>query len=105
MFVFHFAASTEYWQSHLFEKLTEEKRNVHLEVFSCRLFSSHFCMVLPTISAEPFWLQVTRGGRRVKISNYDIVVGDIVPLGNGGQVSITTFNSNHYLELHNWSEL
>ncbi|XP_020871438.1 calcium-transporting ATPase 8, plasma membrane-type [Arabidopsis lyrata subsp. lyrata] len=53
-------ASTEYWQSLQFEKLTKEKRNVHL--------------------------YVTRGGGSVWVSIYDIVVGDIVPLRNGGQV-------------------
>lgn len=49
----------------------------------------HLCMVLPTICAERFWLQVIRGGGIARVSIYDIVVGDIVPLKYGGQVSIT----------------
>ncbi|XP_010445455.1 PREDICTED: calcium-transporting ATPase 8, plasma membrane-type-like isoform X2 [Camelina sativa] len=53
-------ARIEYKQSCQFEKLSKEKRNVHLEVI--------------------------RGGRRVRVSIYDIVVGDIVPLRNGVQV-------------------
>lgn len=35
--------------------------------------------------------QVMRGGRMVKISIYDIVVGDVVPLRIGDQVSIFMF--------------
>jgi len=31
--------------------------------------------------------QVLRGGRRVEISIYDIVVGDVIPLNIGNQVS------------------
>ncbi|BAA97141.1 Ca2+-transporting ATPase-like protein [Arabidopsis thaliana] len=54
------AAVAEYKQSCRFIKLTEEKRTVYLEVI--------------------------RGGRRVRVSIYDIVVGDIVPLKNGCQV-------------------
>ncbi|XP_020868451.1 calcium-transporting ATPase 8, plasma membrane-type isoform X1 [Arabidopsis lyrata subsp. lyrata] len=53
-------AIIEYKQSRQFEILRKEKRNVHLEVI--------------------------RSGRRFLVSNYDIVVGDIVPLKNGGQV-------------------
>lgn len=58
--------------------------------------------------AERFWLQVIRSGRRFLVSNYDIVVGDIVPLKNGGQVSITLLIVIIvwfiYLEL-NWCEV
>ncbi|CAA7057558.1 unnamed protein product [Microthlaspi erraticum] len=53
-------AITEYKQSRQSAKFSEEKRSVHLEVI--------------------------RGGRRVSVSTYDIVVGDIVPLKNGCQV-------------------
>ncbi|KAL0843910.1 hypothetical protein Bca101_017156 [Brassica carinata] len=53
-------AITEYKQSRQFEKISEEKRNVVLEVI--------------------------RGGRRVLVRTNDIVVGDIVPLKNGFQV-------------------
>jgi Ca2+-transporting ATPase len=79
--VFHIIAIAvaEYKQSCRFIKLTEEKRTVYLEVI--------------------------RGGRRVRVSIYDIVVGDIVPLKNGCQVRITTFNRNlFWLELHNLCE-
>ncbi|KAL0843914.1 hypothetical protein Bca101_017160 [Brassica carinata] len=51
-----FAAFTEYKQSRQSRKASEEKRNV------------------------------IRGGRRLTVSSYDIVVGDIVPLKNGCQV-------------------
>ncbi|XP_010536881.1 PREDICTED: calcium-transporting ATPase 8, plasma membrane-type [Tarenaya hassleriana] len=53
-------AISDYKQSLQFQNLNEEKRNIHLEVI--------------------------RGGRRVEISIYDIVVGDIVPLNIGNQV-------------------
>ncbi|CAN8230013.1 unnamed protein product [Cochlearia groenlandica] len=53
-------ATSDYRQSLQFRNLNEEKRNIHLEV--------------------------TRGGRRVEISIYDIVVGDIIPLNIGDQV-------------------
>ncbi|KAK8630287.1 hypothetical protein V6N13_079085 [Hibiscus sabdariffa] len=53
-------AISDYKQSLQFQKLDEEKRNIHLEV--------------------------VRGGRRVEISIYDIVVGDVVPLSIGDQV-------------------
>ncbi|XP_052887599.1 calcium-transporting ATPase 10, plasma membrane-type-like isoform X2 [Gossypium arboreum] len=53
-------AISDYRQSLQFQKLDEEKRNIHLEV--------------------------VRGGRRVEISIYDIVVGDIIPLNIGDQV-------------------
>ncbi|KAL2932906.1 Calcium-transporting ATPase 9 plasma membrane-type [Bienertia sinuspersici] len=53
-------AFSDYRQSLQFQNLNEEKRNIQLEVI--------------------------RGGRREKISIYDIVVGDIVPLKIGDQV-------------------
>ncbi|XP_028751403.1 calcium-transporting ATPase 8, plasma membrane-type [Neltuma alba] len=53
-------AISDYKQSLQFQHLNEEKRNIHLEVI--------------------------RGGRRVEISIYDIVVGDVVPLNIGNQV-------------------
>ncbi|CAN6807000.1 unnamed protein product [Brassica oleracea] len=53
-------AITEYMQSRQSEKISEEKRNVALDVI--------------------------RGGRRFTVSSSDIVVGDIVPLKNGFQV-------------------
>ncbi|KAL8135231.1 hypothetical protein AgCh_010048 [Apium graveolens] len=53
-------AFSDYKQSLQFQTLNEEKQNIHLEV--------------------------TRGGRRVEISIFDIVVGDIIPLKIGDQV-------------------
>ncbi|GAA0144967.1 primary active transporter [Lithospermum erythrorhizon] len=53
-------ATSDYRQSLQFQSLNEEKRNIKLEVI--------------------------RGGRRDKISIYDVVVGDIVPLKIGDQV-------------------
>jgi Ca2+-transporting ATPase len=53
-------AVSDYKQSLQFQNLNDEKRNIHLEVL--------------------------RGGRRVEISIYDIVVGDVIPLNIGNQV-------------------
>ncbi|MED6207560.1 Calcium-transporting ATPase 10, plasma membrane-type [Stylosanthes scabra] len=53
-------AVSDYKQSLQFRDLNEEKRNIRLEVI--------------------------RGGRRVEISIYDIVVGDVIPLNIGDQV-------------------
>ncbi|KAI4344481.1 hypothetical protein L6164_011702 [Bauhinia variegata] len=53
-------AVSDYKQSLQFQNLNEEKRNIHLEV--------------------------VRGGRRLEISIYDIVVGDVIPLNIGNQV-------------------
>ncbi|XP_021296953.1 calcium-transporting ATPase 9, plasma membrane-type [Herrania umbratica] len=53
-------ATSDYRQSLQFQNLNEEKRNIQLEVM--------------------------RGGRTVKISIFDVVVGDVVPLKIGDQV-------------------
>ncbi|KAJ0985137.1 hypothetical protein J5N97_003493 [Dioscorea zingiberensis] len=53
-------ATSDYRQSLQFQTLNEEKQNIHLEVI--------------------------RGGRRVEVSIFDLVVGDIVPLNIGDQV-------------------
>ncbi|XP_071723051.1 calcium-transporting ATPase 10, plasma membrane-type-like [Rutidosis leptorrhynchoides] len=53
-------ATSNYKQSLLFQNLNVEKHNVQMEVI--------------------------RGGRRVKISIFDIVVGDVIPLKIGDQV-------------------
>ncbi|KAK9697194.1 hypothetical protein RND81_08G020600 [Saponaria officinalis] len=53
-------AISDYRQSLQFQNLNEEKRNIHVEVI--------------------------RGGRRVEVSIYDIVVGDVLPLKIGDQV-------------------
>ncbi|KAG4970156.1 hypothetical protein JHK85_036577 [Glycine max] len=53
-------AISDYKQSLQFQDLNEHKRNIHLEVI--------------------------RDGRRVEISIYDVVVGDVIPLNIGNQV-------------------
>ncbi|XP_029118614.1 calcium-transporting ATPase 5, plasma membrane-type isoform X2 [Elaeis guineensis] len=53
-------AISDYRQSVQFQNLNEEKQNIHLEV--------------------------VRGGRRIEVSIYDLVVGDVVPLKIGDQV-------------------
>ncbi|XP_050220475.1 calcium-transporting ATPase 8, plasma membrane-type-like [Mercurialis annua] len=53
-------AVSDYKQSLQFQNLNEEKRNIHMEVI--------------------------RGGKRVDVSIYDLVVGDVVPLNIGDQV-------------------
>ncbi|GLT63018.1 hypothetical protein SLA2020_356130 [Shorea laevis] len=53
-------ATSDYRQSLQFQNLNEEKRNIQLEVM--------------------------RGGRTIKVSIYDIVVGDVIPLKIGDQV-------------------
>ncbi|PSS18180.1 Calcium-transporting ATPase [Actinidia chinensis var. chinensis] len=60
LLVIFVTATSDYRQSLQFQNLNEEKRNIHLEVI--------------------------RGGRREKISIYDIVVGDVIPLKIGDQV-------------------
>ncbi|KAK9757137.1 hypothetical protein RND81_01G142900 [Saponaria officinalis] len=67
-------AVSDYRQSLQFQNLNEEKRNIQLEVI--------------------------RGGRREKISIYDIVVGDVVPLKIGDQVPADgLFVSGHALAI------
>lgn len=67
-------AISDYRQSLQFQSLNEEKRNIQLEVI--------------------------RGGRRVKISIYDVVVGDVVPLKIGDQVPADgIFISGHSLAI------
>ncbi|KAF2306709.1 hypothetical protein GH714_020736 [Hevea brasiliensis] len=53
-------AVSDYRQSLRFQNIIAEKRNIHL--------------------------QVIRGGRRVEVSIFDVVVGDVVPLNIGDQV-------------------
>ncbi|KAL5065907.1 hypothetical protein RYX36_027644 [Vicia faba] len=55
-------AVTDYKRSLQFEDLNEYKRNIHL--------------------------QVIRDGRRVEISVYDVVVGDVIPLNIGNQTGL-----------------
>ncbi|XP_042391468.1 calcium-transporting ATPase 5, plasma membrane-type-like isoform X3 [Zingiber officinale] len=54
------SCNSDYRQSLQFQNLNEEKRNIHLEVI--------------------------RGGRRIKVSIFDLVVGDVVPLKIGDLV-------------------
>ncbi|XP_027122620.1 calcium-transporting ATPase 9, plasma membrane-type-like [Coffea arabica] len=61
LLVIFVTATSDYRQSLQFQSLNEEKRNIKVEVI--------------------------RGGRREKISIYDIVVGDVVPLKIGDQVA------------------
>ncbi|XP_024962705.1 calcium-transporting ATPase 8, plasma membrane-type-like isoform X2 [Cynara cardunculus var. scolymus] len=56
-------AVSDYKQSLQFQNLNEEKQNIHLEV--------------------------VRGGRRIEISIFDIIVGDVIPLKIGDQVRKT----------------
>ncbi|XP_030551279.1 calcium-transporting ATPase 9, plasma membrane-type-like isoform X2 [Rhodamnia argentea] len=60
LLVIFVTAVSDYRQSLQFQNLNEEKRNIQLEIM--------------------------RGGRMVKVSIHDIVVGDIVPLNIGDQV-------------------
>lgn len=60
LLVIFVTATSDYRQSLQFKSLNEEKRNIQLEVI--------------------------RGGRRDKVSIYEIVVGDVVPLKIGDQV-------------------
>ncbi|CAA3016764.1 calcium-transporting ATPase 9, plasma membrane-type-like isoform X1 [Olea europaea subsp. europaea] len=60
LIVIVFTAVSDYRQSLQFQNLNEEKQNIHMEV--------------------------VRGGRRIKVSIFDIVVGDVVPLKIGDQV-------------------
>ncbi|XP_073000941.1 calcium-transporting ATPase 5, plasma membrane-type-like [Typha latifolia] len=53
-------AVSDYKQSLQFQHLNEEKQNIHMEVI--------------------------RGGRRIEVSIFDLVVGDVVPLKIGDQV-------------------
>lgn len=60
LLVIFVTAISDYRQSLQFQNLNEEKKNIQLEVI--------------------------RGGRREKISIYDVVVGDVIPLKIGDQV-------------------
>ncbi|KAI3521259.1 hypothetical protein L1887_10720 [Cichorium endivia] len=60
LLVIFVTATSDYRQSLQFQNLNEEKRNIQIEI--------------------------TRGGRREKISIYDVVVGDVIPLKIGDQV-------------------
>ena len=46
--------------------------------------------------------KVVRGGRRVEISIYDIVVGDVIPLNIGNQVIDFFFLLLFFLILLDW---
>lgn len=84
--IFTFAAVSDYRQSLQFQNLNDEKRNIQLEV--CFFGTIFVCFVLSCHGVYSFaiCLQVIRGGRRVEVSIYDIVVGDVIPLDIGDQV-------------------
>ncbi|KAJ8452142.1 LOW QUALITY PROTEIN: hypothetical protein Cgig2_016723 [Carnegiea gigantea] len=67
---------SDYKQSLQFQNLNEEKRNIHLEATSLSPLSLCVCVCVCVI----------RGGRRMEVSIFDIVVGDVVPLKIGDQV-------------------
>lgn len=71
LLVIFVTATSDYRQSLQFQNLNEEKRNIQVEVI--------------------------RGGRREKVSIYEIVVGDVIPLHIGDQVPadgvVTSFHS------------
>ncbi|GAB4841884.1 Calcium-transporting ATPase 9, plasma membrane-type [Ancistrocladus abbreviatus] len=74
LLVIFVTATSDYRQSLQFQNLNEEKRNIQLEVI--------------------------RGSRREKVSIYDIVVGDVVPLKIGDQVPADgIFISGHSLSI------
>ncbi|KAK9054776.1 hypothetical protein SSX86_025855 [Deinandra increscens subsp. villosa] len=60
LLVIFVTATSDYRQSLQFQNLNAEKRNIQIEI--------------------------TRGGRREKVSIYDVVVGDVIPLNIGDQV-------------------
>ncbi|KAI8015115.1 Calcium-transporting ATPase 8, plasma membrane-type [Camellia lanceoleosa] len=74
IFVIVVTAISDYKQSVQFQNLLEEKKNIHLEVI--------------------------RGGRRLEVSIFDLVVGDVVPLKIGDQVPANgIFISGHSLAI------
>ncbi|KAM0006683.1 putative P-type Ca(2+) transporter [Helianthus debilis subsp. tardiflorus] len=60
LLVIFVTATSDFRQSLQFQNLNAEKRNIQIEI--------------------------TRGGRREKVSIYDVVVGDVIPLNIGDQV-------------------
>jgi P-type Ca2+ transporter type 2C len=84
------SAISDYKQSLQFQNLNKEKQNIRLEVetssisyywfLSCVFFWWYQCCFVNDVT------QVVRGGRRIKVSIYDLVVGDVVPLKIGDQV-------------------
>jgi hypothetical protein len=80
------AAFSDYKQSLQFQNLNEEKQNIHLEVHLI-WGTSHYKLLNSFSNDAPNNLiQVVRAGRRIKVSIYDLVVGDVVPLKIGDQV-------------------
>lgn len=96
-------AVSDYRQSLQFQNLNQEKQNIQLEVCINMIWKymiSHFlifqCFVFnERETSEP--MQVMRGGRTVKISIFDIVVGDVVPLKIGDQVRFISEKNNFLL--------
>lgn len=74
LLVIFVTATSDYRQSLQFQNLNEEKRNIKVEVI--------------------------RGGRREKVSIYEIVVGDVIPLNIGDQVPADgVVTSSHSLSI------
>ena len=89
-----FVAISDYKQSLQFQDLNEHKRNIHLEV--CFLAQQYFYYYYYYHHHHNFMFQfvlekVIRDGRRVEISIYDVVVGDVIPLNIGNQVCLIIF--------------
>ncbi|CAA7407410.1 unnamed protein product [Spirodela intermedia] len=90
---FFSTAVSDYRQSLRFQNLNAEKRNIHLEVCAIEsrdfLFylSFHFDVSYFKHLINCVWnFQVVRGGRRIEVSIFDLVVGDVIPLKIGDQV-------------------
>lgn len=88
LFSFLFLAVSDYRQSLQFQNLNEEKQNIQLEVCAITMWGCVFSPLLFFVFLVIcLFLQVIRGGRRIEISIFEIVVGDVVPLKIGDQVS------------------
>lgn len=93
LFVCLSVAVSDYRQSLQFQNLNKEKQNIQLEVCN-KVMKTCYCLFFLSFSfcCLKEWeylklVQVMRGGRIMKISIFDIVVGDVVPLRIGDQVS------------------
>ena len=96
-------AVSDYRQSLQFQNLNQEKQNIQLEVcinviwkYMISYFLIFHCFVFnERETSKP--MQVMRGGRTMKISIFDIVVGDVVPLKIGDQVRFISEENNFLL--------
>ncbi|KAJ0654584.1 putative P-type Ca(2+) transporter [Helianthus annuus] len=84
LLVIFVTATSDFRQSLQFQNLNAEKRNIQIEVWVLiKMYSTCCCC---NVSANLSFNQITRGGRREKVSIYDVVVGDVIPLNIGDQV-------------------